>query len=145
MPDPTAHFGATVAGVRALIPDTPVTDATRPSVASVVGWLDTWDARVARKVGDLTAFADDLATDFAAVAADVVHTRVASITEDAAHPERLPDDNRYAKVLWDRADVLLAELVADVDEARGEEGITVDPEAPAGYFPEPVRWLDVAT
>jgi uncharacterized protein YjbJ (UPF0337 family) len=141
---PTAHYGATADGVRALIPDTPVTDRKTPTTTDVEGWLDTWDARVRRKVGDLTGFDDELAVDFAAIAADVVHHFVASIAEDAGHPERLANDNRYAKVLWDRAESLFTQLVGDVDEARGEEGVA-DTEAPAGSFPEPIAWLDLAT
>lgn len=138
MPDPaaTTRYAATVAGVRALLPETPITDGTNPSAADVGDALDRWEARVARKVGDLTAFDDDVVADFLLIAADVVTTFAASVTEDANHPERLPDEDRYAAVLWKRAQELLADLLTDVAEARGEEGVD-DPEAPIGSFPEP--------
>lgn len=136
-----AAYGATVAGVEALLTGVTVTYASNPSVADVLGWLDDIGARVMVRIGDLTGLTS--AAAFTARARGLVHLGAGAYASDAAHPERAGSqrDERYGAVLWARFEDGLAELEAAVDEARksdglpGADGTTVL--HPAASFPAP--------
>jgi hypothetical protein len=154
-------FGATVAGVRALIPDAPIPEQLATGVKGVDagmvrGWLRELSGRVDRRLAGwrglrLERNAEETAEDAPSprealieTAAGLVHTAAASYTEDARFPTRAEqNDSRYGAVLWRRFEAGLAELDGwlrdQLDE--GDEG-DLEPEAaaadaPAYSFPLP--------
>ncbi len=164
-PAPAPPFAATVAGVRALIPEATIPDvlpAGRKGVitAQVTGWLTELSNRVDLRVAGWRRLRVDQNTAEAAdgtpapldrfkgAARDVVHNGAASYTEAARYPERARvADSSYAGVLWERFETGLAELAAWVDtELTGDDVDTGviepgnDPDTPAGNFPPATRW-----
>lgn len=140
MPPP---YDATADGVRALVPNVPITANSRPSEAQVAGWIVELAAHVDARLGPL----DDLdAANVARIETEarrLVHLGAAAYTEDAAHPERASKaDTRYGAVLWarftqglDALEVTLGELRAGEEEAEGAGDL-----GPVRYsFPPPMR------
>lgn len=150
MADPVPPFGATVAGVRALLPQVNIVAATPEHVAvSVVNtaiteaqvraWLIEDTAHVARALDGYLRLSDEQQdgapgdrANLAASARSVVLDRTASRTEAALHPARTStDEASYAGVLWTRAREALAELTAWLEgRLRG-----TDPAADPGQTP----------
>jgi hypothetical protein len=139
------RYGATVAGVEALVTDLTVTYATNPSVADVRGWLGDIAGRVAARVGDLDELGDEWGPLLTTRARGLVHLGAAAYTEDAAHPERIraQGDARYGAILWARYVEGLDALAVEADRVRGAEEL--DPlagrERPGYSFPEPTATI----
>ncbi len=151
-------FGATVDGVRALIPEAVIPDEAPPRSKLVVsGQVVVWLADLSRRVSLRLAGWEALRlvqTDaeallglaaprerLAAYARDLVHNGAASYTESARHPERAQDG--YAAVLWTRfldglGELRLwmaAELEAQTPGIGGEASFPL-----ASFTPERLRF-----
>lgn len=165
--DPVPPFGATVAGVEALLPDATIYDvlpAGRKGVtkAQTAAWLDELSGRVAIRLGGwarlratvLDGEPVDAATPYTQLvdaARTVVHNGAASYVEAARFPERAAAaDTSYAGVLWARFTDGLADLagwlereLAEADNVDVVEPGPVDADAPLGNFPAAVGWSGV--
>lgn len=154
-------FGATVAGVRALVPDAPIPETLPAGVKGVDagmvrGWLRELSGRVDRRLAGwrglrLERNADEQAEDapspreaFVDAARGLVLTGAASYTEDARFPTRSEqNDSRYGAVLWRRFEAGLAELDAwlkaelDTGDEKDLDPATAAADAPAYSFPPP--------
>lgn len=144
----THRYGATFAGVEALVPNLTITYTGSPSVADVGRWLDELGDRVAGRLGALDGLDVDAVASIAARARGLVHLGAASYAEDAAHPDRTTSqpDARYGAVLWARFLEGLEELASDVDELLAGTGATpgVASAGAAASFPPPLFRRDAA-
>lgn len=125
MPD----YGATIAGVKALLPSRVIGDDTAPSNANLVSWIGEISDRVTGVIGEI-----EESSRFWAAARAVVHIGVAATYWDAAFPEHSGVDGRYGTVLWERFEKELARL----QKAMGDDPDTADPTDPSYCFPDPM-------
>lgn len=137
-----ARYGATVDGVRALLPHLePLTAATVPTVGQVQEHVDRMSEVVAARVGEALATvvdADQLVA-LTGLARAAVELGAAAWTEDARYPERAAmADTSYGQVLWSRyrevLEALLIALGVDVNAPGGPTGV------PVYNFPPPSRY-----
>lgn len=146
-------YGATIAGVEALVSNLTVTYSSNPSAADVTRWLGDAANLVASRIGnldDLTAAGDttgDVAT-FTARAAAIVQLLAGAYTEDAAHPDRITSqaDTRYAAELERRAMEQLTDLEAQVAVARvtfGLPPLNMAHRGAGASFPPPLFRRDI--
>jgi hypothetical protein len=106
-------FGASLEGVKALLPTTELDDDTRPTAQQVRGFIDGIGALVSARIGDLATVSADRRDVFELAARGVVHLGAAAMAEDAAHPSMTgPDDTSYGSVLWERYREQLDDLAA---------------------------------
>lgn len=128
-------YGASVEGVRALLPHRGISETTKPSDQQVERFLEAASRWVTARAGAL-----DPASALYAHARTATELRAAAMAEDAAYPERSGRaGSGYGEVLWARANEALEEIV----EVIGPEPI-IDPtdpttagKRPAFSFPEP--------
>lgn len=154
MADPVAPFGATVAGVLALVPEAVVPKAAelngRKAVTEeqVVEWLgglssrlsvrlDGWE-RLSTEVEDPELIPDR--EQFLTHARDLVHNGAGSYLEAARYPERAgKSTTSYDAVLWARYVDGLADLAAWLERrlAAGDatNPVRVELDQPAHSFP----------
>ena len=154
--EPVPPFGATVAGVLALVPEAKlVTQADRDAgrhgvtVEDVLGWLaglsatvslrlDGWEQLEAATTDELDSLPDREL--FVARARDLVHNGAASYLEAARYPERAGRaGTSYDTVLWARFEAGLLELAGWLSRRvdTGEAGASVAAPSLAYSFPEP--------
>lgn len=148
----TAPFDAGIDGVRGLIPESQIPDVlpegvrgvTRSQVelwladfsAKVALALDGWELlRLTQTVEEIEAGVPSPRALLIAHARDLVHNAVASYVEAARFPERALDG--YARVLWDRYTLGLAELAAWVQRQLDTGGITPANSGALYNFPPP--------
>lgn len=143
----TAHrYGATFAGVEALVPNITVDYSSTPNVGDVHRWLDELGARVAGRLGELDELEPGDLEVITERASGLVHLGAAAYVEDAAHPDRASTqgDARYGAVLWARFLEGLEELAVDVGELLAGAGVTptVPARPAAASFPPPLFQRD---
>lgn len=140
-------FGASVDGVRALLPHRRIDETSRPSLADVERFLAQGSGWVALRLGYPTSFEaldpDDQRPHFEALAAGLVELYAGAFAEDAAHPEQAgPGESSYGSILWERflrgIDELLEALGKATDTGGGgEEPAAGHPGTVAYSFPPP--------
>lgn len=159
---PRAPFGATVAGVTALVPTARLTDTPVPApgpgervavtVSQVEAWLDQLSGRVAMRLDGwqrlpTTIVEPETTSDrdqLVAFARDLVQTGAAHYLEAARFPERVsPAATSYADVLWARFLEGLTELTGWLERRLADGVLAEDPaevaaSAPAASFPAPL-------
>lgn len=164
---PVPPFGATVAGVRSLVPEARLYVGPMPppegtyaiTVPQVAAWVDELTDSVAmtldgwERLSNDAVLADDEVTvliegdrtRLAASARTIIHNGAASYLEAARHPERAAvNDTSYAAVLWQRytdgLDRLAAWLLRRLEDPQA--GDVEEPDALAGgvvySFPVPL-------
>lgn len=163
---PVAPFGATRAGVTALVPEAKLVPGDGPLVAGQYGvteaqvdaWVDELSESVAMTLDgwERLSVVDTLAADgttilvvsdrerFLGSARTLVHNGAASYLEAARHPERAAvNDTSYAAVLWarytDGLDRLAAWLLRRLEDPDAD--VTPEPDLHAGplhNFPTPL-------
>lgn len=122
MTTPTVPYGATVEGVRDLLPHRTIDASSSPSEADVTGYLVAVGARTAARLGPPTSWPADV--DPAVVndaARGLVELGAAGYTDDASFPERASTvgSSRYGAVLWERYREGLDDLVRIVNPPAG--------------------------
>ncbi len=142
---PDSAYGASVDGVRALLPmRTITTDPTsRPTEGQVFGWLEDWAAEVRGRVGNLELVADSARrADMVRLARKAVHYRTAADAEASGGPETVGEDGTtsYARWLVAQYEAVMARLGAMADAERTDddpgEGVGMPSlEEPAWSFP----------
>lgn len=144
----THRYGASSAGVEALVAGLTLGPSSTPSVGDVDRWLDELAARVAGRLGDLSKLTDAQRAAVDARAAGLLHLGAGAYAEDAAHPDRVSSqaDDRYGAVLWARFLEGLGELEDDVDEllAAAGAGPATGARHAAASFPPPLARRDAA-
>lgn len=155
---PRAPFGATIAGVNALVPEATLLSAPTPgqygvTTGQVDAWLDELSGRVAMRLDGWQVLptipvAPETTSDrdqAAAYARDVVQNGAASYLEAARHPERASvNTTTYAAVLWERftaglEDVagFVARRLAKGDPTTGGDTAAGSSSSSVGAFPDP--------
>jgi hypothetical protein len=126
-----APYGATIAGVAALLPWRTFTDSSRPTQAQVEGWLaGEIGGMVAARLGpidDVAVPLEPLRNRLQIAARGLVHLGTAALAEAAGEPEAMEREaSAYASWLWERFTEGLAALEVTVDAAvpgPGEAGV----------------------
>lgn len=143
------RYGATLDGVRGLLPHRTLNPSTKPSEEHAARWLTSTSGRVATRIRRVYDLLDDEGKhDVDVLAANVVELAVAAMVEDAAYPERAGvADTSYGAVLWTRHREALGDLYAALGIDDGDAGVGSDATvgAPSFVFPEPLfrrdeRW-----
>lgn len=141
-------FGATVDGVRALLPHRRIDATSKPSEADVavhIGIAGNWLAGRIRGLDLTTVIGEEppgTPLTLADQARSLVELGAASLAEDASFPERAAKtDSSYGTVLWDKFlagidELLEAAGVAPDGDGGPAPGVEID--SPAYYFPEPM-------
>lgn len=114
MTTPTLPYGATVDGVRDLLPHRTIDATSKPNEADVVGYLAAVGARVAVRLGPSSGWAaGTVEADVITAARGLVELGAGAYTDDASFPERASTvgSSRYGAVLWERYKDGLDELV----------------------------------
>lgn len=135
-----ADYGASVAGVRRLLPTVDIEASSEPSESDVQAWLAEFTGNVARRLGNVSALTEAQVGEITVAARGLVHLGVAATVYDAHFPERAGlTDQSYGQVLWGRYSDGLDELDAEVEALTGEEaaGGADASGVPLYYFPEP--------
>lgn len=150
MPDtdaPAPPYGASVDGVRGLLPHRTLNPASKPSEGNAARWLVQQGARVRARIGvAYDALGVDERAGVDVLAAGVVELAVAAMVEDAAYPERAGvASTGYGEVLWARSREAWGDLLAALGVDEGEAGTGQAAGEPAFTFPEPLfrrdeRW-----
>lgn len=170
MPEtPAPPFGATLDGVKALIPHAAVVETLGPGdrgvtaaqarawVASLSSAVDLrltgWNLLRAAPTAEETAAGQPAPqARLKAAAADLVHQGAASYLEAARFPERArPADTSYAEVLWRRytegLEALTAWLETELEDTEGgivegaTAGLGIAYSFPeASFTPDAMRW-----
>src|SRR4051812_38659784 len=133
---PHLPFGATVAGVAALVPSAPIRDEIPAgqkgiTTAQVEAWLDELSNTVdLRLTGRERLRSDERKAALVDAAKGIVQTGAASYVEAARFSERAAvADTSYAEVLWRRYQSALGELVALLASWLADED-DAEPESP---------------
>lgn len=148
MPDTTdAPYGASVPGVRGLLPHRTITNASKPSEEDVARFLSGIGGKVYARVARALAAVEDTdeTAELTELARQSIELGAAAMTEDAAFPERAGvAGTGYGEVLWVRHRDTLADLLAGlgIDATEGTVVAVVDD--PVGVFPEPLFTRDYA-
>lgn len=137
-------FGASVDGVRALLPHRTLGPTSKPSEAQVETFLDGGSGWVRARIGATRAGELDAASEDDPLrdwARSLVELYAGAFTEDASFPERAaPGETTYGGVLWERflrgLDELLEAMGLPVEPGAGEPGAAVG--AVLTNFPAPV-------
>jgi hypothetical protein len=136
-------FGASIEGVRALLPHKTIGPTSRPTEAAVETYLEGGAGWVSARIGPgntALLVADDPRTEWAR---SLVELYAGAFVEDAAFPERAaPGDTSYGGVLWERFLRGLDELLEALGEPVEPGGEGEEPGAVVGpllySFPAPV-------
>lgn len=140
---PVDPFGATVAGVQALLPDAQFVDTLgvgqkAVTKAQVRVWLVELTGHVMLRLSRYVELSEVQQTVIVNMAADIAHNGAASYAEAARYPERTGKaDTTYAAVLWARYTMMLNTLGGQLDEWLGDQANGGTAGGISGSFPCP--------
>lgn len=131
-----ADFGASVEGVRALLPQLTISETSEPSESDVERYIKAAAGHVSVRIG--APIPADVDSDEYAWAQGLVELGAAAYTQSAGFPERAAQaGDSYGEILWNR----FLEGIDEFLEARGEstgsgDGVgRASPDLPTASFP----------
>jgi hypothetical protein len=135
-------FGASVDGVRALLPHRRIDETSKPTEEQVERFLASGSGWVSVRLGYPTSFAAldaEATTTFEELAAGLVELYAGAFAEDAAHPEQAgPGESSYGSILWERFLKGVDELLEALGKAT--DGGAGDGELPVGQAPGSIAY-----
>lgn len=113
---PVVPFGASLDGVKGLLPTRTFSSTSMPTIDQVERFIYEIAAEVVLRVGDLSDLPESIRDRAVEYARSAIHLGAAASAEDAGHPEA-SQDSGYGDRLWERYERAMTTLAEVVDGA----------------------------